>query len=82
MEVFMKKNIALLTTIILLIGIAANSENNQYNPNRPEWKDFCPFGLENIESYNVQKSLAGTDKHFIGWIEKKILKKTLKCVMR
>lgn len=76
MEVFMKKNIALFTIIILLIGLAANSEDNQYNPNRPEWKDFCPFGLENIESYNVQKSLAGTDKHwqikeYNYWVDRK-----------
>lgn len=35
-----------------------------YNPNRPEWKDICPFGYEEANEYNLTKSLPATEKHW------------------
>lgn len=67
----------LFTTILMITcNMTACFATQEYSPNRPEWKDFCPFGLENIEGYNTQKSVIGTDKHwqikeYNYWVDRK-----------
>lgn len=54
----MKKSFIIVIFILFIIPCFA------YDKNRPEWKDFCPFGYENANEYDNSKSLAGTDKHW------------------
>lgn len=44
------KKIILFSIFLMSISCIcmAEDEVKNYNPNRPEWSDFCPFGLENV----------------------------------
>lgn len=70
------KKIFFVTILMVFCIVTICFAEQKYSPNRPEWKDFCPFGLENISEYNTQKSLAGTDKHwqikeYNYWVDRK-----------
>lgn len=70
------KNIILIFMILFYFNTSVLANEQKYNPNRPEWKDFCPFGMENADSYNTQKSVIGTDKHwqikeYNYWVDRK-----------
>ena len=70
------KKILFVFIIMFICNMVALSNEQNYNPNRPEWKDFCPFGMENIVDHNTQKSIIGTDKHwqikeYNYWVDRK-----------
>jgi hypothetical protein len=44
------KKVLISIVIVLSISPLAFAEGIKYNPNRPEWNEFCPFGLENPET--------------------------------
>lgn len=68
------KKIFLLFCLIILTN--TTSICFAYNPNRPEWKDICPYGYEDANEYNTSKSIVGTDKHWAikeynYWVDRK-----------
>lgn len=50
--------------ILLLMVTMAIPAYASYNPDRPEWKDFCPYGYEDITTYSTESSIPGTDRHW------------------
>lgn len=70
----MKKIVCMLCFIFMFAN--NTSISFAYNPNRPEWKDICPYGYENANEYNTTKSVVGTDKHwkikeYNYWVDRK-----------
>lgn len=43
----MKKILIIFAIIILSYGLSSFANSEKYNANRPEWNEFCPFGMEN-----------------------------------
>jgi len=43
----MKKFLIILAVLLSSYGINTFANSEKYNPNRPEWNEFCPFGMEN-----------------------------------
>lgn len=40
------KKVLILLAIIINFNSLSFAESIKYNPNRPEWNEFCPFGFE------------------------------------
>jgi len=49
---------------------------NSYDPNRPEWSEFCPYGLENITTKDDTFHMWGTNSRYSAdfrnyWVDRK-----------
>lgn len=71
----MKKVIIVLLILISSFGLCTFASYEKYNPNRPEWNEFCPFGMENPQPVKIKFMDSVMDKYIkqdlIYWYQRK-----------
>ena len=69
------RNLFITAFLVITMSNIVLAETQKYNPNRPEWNEFCPFGMENAvidTKFHLpmsQKGLTAKEQNY--WVERK-----------